>query len=108
MSGRLLSSRRGKHEAVSDEVRSDELPTWAAWARIILRGLVVIYALSWLVMGALKLSNLVFGTHLLESNTSVWPNVAFGAFLGVGAICGLLWLAGEVMSGYREPESPSR
>ena len=64
----------------------------------------MLYALSWLVRGVLELSNLVLDTDFLGDSTA-WSSVAYGAFLGVGAVGGLVWLAGEVLAGYREAES---
>jgi len=93
---------------VSDEIRPVEVPTWAVWARTAVRAVVVLYALSWLVRGVLELGNLVMDTSFTRGVPTVWSSAAFGTFLAVGAICGLAWLAGEVVAGYREPNTVAR
>ena len=85
-----------------------EPPRWATWARNVFQALVILYGVTWLIRGALELSNLVLDTRFFRDDSSSWPGVVFAVGVGLGAVSGLAWLAGEVVAGYREPRARER
>jgi len=79
------------------------VPRWASWARTVVRALVVLYVLTWLFRAVLELSNLVLDTEFFRGDSPTWTSVAFAVLVSAAGLCGLVWLAGEVVAGYREP-----
>ena len=89
---------------MSERVGPVEVPRFAARARTVVRALGVLYVLAWLVRGVLELSNLIFYTSFFRGDSTIWSSVVFWGFVGVGVVCGLVWLVGEAMAGYGEPK----
>lgn len=78
------------------------VPRWAERARGAVRSVVVVYAVYWLVRGALELSDHVFDTNLYSGDGPTWLRVVILSLFVVWIVCGLVWLAGAAVTGYRE------
>jgi hypothetical protein len=79
------------------------VPQWATRARNVFRTLIVLYGVAWLITGVLELSNLIFDTNFFRGDAPTWLKVILFGLLVVWVVCGLVWLAGAVVVGYREP-----
>lgn len=93
---------------MSAEARTS-LPRWAEVSRTACKASVYSYATLYMIGFA------VHSVHWLRNGGNFWPTtntnvswewyevVIVSALVGTAVISGLLWLAGEVVSGYREP-----
>lgn len=81
-----------------------QVPSWAGRARDVFRALIGLYAILWLIRGVLVLIDLIFDTDLDRDDPPTWLNVIVLSLIAVWIVCGLTWLAGAAIAGYREPK----
>ena len=81
-----------------------EVTRWGARARTVFRTLTGLYVILWLTAGLLALSEWIFDTDLSGDGALTWLNVVFYSLVAIGVVSGLIWLAGAVVAGYREPQ----
>jgi hypothetical protein len=85
-------------------VSDTRIPSWATRARDVLRVVLGLYVTAWLIRGLLELSNLAFDTNFFRGDGPAWPSAILFGLAGLALVAGLVWLAGALVAGYREPK----
>jgi hypothetical protein len=99
--GEGVSAANGcDHRSVSDT----QIPSWGTQARNVFRVLMGLYVTAWLIRGLLELSNLAFDTEFFRGDRPAWASAIMFGFLVAALVAGLVWLAGALVAGYREPK----
>lgn len=79
------------------------VPRWAARARDLFRALLVVYLAMWVVRGVLTLT-VISDMDLLDGGPPRWLDLTVYTLAGLWLASGLVWLAGALVAGYREPK----
>ncbi|GAB3777677.1 hypothetical protein [Nocardioides ungokensis] len=79
-----------------------DLPRWGAGARRAFKTGFWVYVALWLFVLALDLFDAVFDTHLRPDDVPPWIVLILGGLLVAWLLCGIAWLVGAAVAGYRD------
>ena len=82
----------------------ERLPRWAAVARSVFRAVLGIYVIFWIISAIVWVIDALIVDLSGPSGLATARSVVVIAVLATGAAAGLVWLAGEAVSGFREPK----
>ena len=78
-----------------------EVPRWAARARTGFRALLGVFTALGISTALIALGGAVFDLDVFGRGVRTWLDVVVYDVIGLGMLCGLGWLAGAVVAGYR-------